>query len=227
MIDAPRFRAYRQDNPSTVVFLSLYLILLAFFILLTSISFRDDTRVDAAMGSVTSTFGVHIPEPTKPETKGTEGKFEDAPRAFINVVRKLFNENLPALKLPIVAKNGTMRVQVPILDLYKRGESDIRLRSQPLLGGVADGLALQNDEWRFEVEIILGAGASLPGGGNVGKNLQVRRAGSFARHMRSLGAPAHSIRTGVRAGDAETAQLSFYIRDVKKAQLDFSQGERK
>lgn len=220
MIDAPRFRAHRQDNPSTVVFLSLYLILLAFFILLTTISFRDNARVEAAMGSVTSTFGVHIPEPTKPETKGTEGKFEDAPRAFMNIVRKLFNESLPALKLPVVAKNGTMRIEVPILDLFKRGGSEVRFRSRPLLSGVADGLALQNDEWRFEVEIILGSGGDLPGGSDIGGNLQVLRAGSFARYMRSLGAPAHSIRTGIRAGDPETAQLSFYIRDVRKARLD-------
>lgn len=224
MIGAPRSRAHRQDNPSSVVFLSLYLILLAFFILLTTISFRDNARVEAAIGSVTSTFGAHLAEPTKPRTKGTEGKFEDAPRAFINVVRKLFNETLPALKLPIVAKDGTMRVEVPILDLFKRGESRIRRRSRPLLGGIADGLALQNDEWRFEIEILLASGIALPGGSEVGGDLDVRRAGNFARYMRALGAPAHSIRTGIRAGDPEMAQLSFYIRDVRKARLDFDRG---
>jgi hypothetical protein len=200
--------------------LSLYLILLAFFILLTTISFRDNARVEVAMGSITSTFGAPVPEPTKPETKGTEGKFADAPRAFIVAVRKLFDEILPAVRLPVVAKNGTMRIQVPVLDLFKRGDSQVRRRSLPLLGGIADGLALQNDQWRFEIEIILGSGAALPGGDDISANLEIRRAGNFARYMRSLGAPAHSIRTGIAAGDPEIVQLSFYIRDVSKARLD-------
>ena len=220
MLGGTRSRVGRQDKSTNVVFLSLYLILLAFFILLTSISYRDNRRVEAAMGSVTSTFGAMIPEQTVPGTRGTEGRFQQAPRAFINLIRKVFQENLPAVKAPAFANNGTMRLQVPILDLFARGGDQIRPRSRPLLDGIADGLALQNDDWRFEVEIILGTGAALPSGSSVGANLEVRRAGAFARYLRAIGVPAHSVRTGLRAGDRENVQLSFYVRDVRQARLD-------
>jgi hypothetical protein len=225
MVDATRSRGGHHDGSSTVVFLSLYLILLAFFILLTTISFRDQDRADAAIGSVTSTFGARLPEETVPGTQGTEGTFEQAPKAFMNAIRKVFQANLPAVKMPVATKNGIMRIDVPTLDLFRRGEVAVRRRSESLLSGVADGLVMQNGDWRFEVEIVLGSGSSLPSVEEDDQSIELRRAGNFAGFMRRMGVPAHSIRTGVRVGDRETTQLSFYARNVAKARLDLARGD--
>ena len=46
----------RMSDPSVVVFLSLYLLLLAFFILLNSLSQPVAERIDAALGSIDATF---------------------------------------------------------------------------------------------------------------------------------------------------------------------------
>ena len=56
MDGAESSRAARRSDPNVIVFLSIFLLMLGFFILLNALSSIEQLRVEMAVGSVAATF---------------------------------------------------------------------------------------------------------------------------------------------------------------------------
>lgn len=198
-------------SPITV-FLSLFMLVLAFFIVLTAISQREQKRAAEAIGSVAEVFRSGDRIVVSPARRPGEAAFDPA-GSFHEEMRRLLQATLPIAPLDPVQDGEVLRVTVPAHLLFRHGSAELLPRGRRLVEGVAEGLKRREQGLRYEAELVLGVGESLPRGANPGANLAVRRAGSFARALGEHGAPPRAIQIGLRPGDPNEAQLTFYRRD--------------
>ncbi len=208
-------------DPTIVVLLSLYLLLLAFFILLNSISNYEESRAEVAIGSLTATFRTDLPVRVDRMSSSTSTGYFRAAATFRRDIRRLFEETLPLAQFSPVQRGGIFRVTVPADQLFHAGSLRFRLNGRRLLDGIADSLNRQEPGLRFEAELLLGTGPQLPDGPTSGALLEVQRAGVFARALRRRGAAPTSILTGIRRGDPGVAEITFATRIEQQAKISF------
>ena len=217
----------REDRPvpirdsSVMVYLSLYLLLLAFFILLNTISQREQKRAQMAIGSVAATFRAPLPADVVELTTSTGRGLLEASDPFQREIRRIFEETLAIEQAKVLTEGNVMRITVAASALWLAESGRFRPAIGPFLERIADGVARQEEGARFEVEMIVHTGASMPALSSGPLPLALRRAGAFARRMRAAGVPAHSISAGIGQGDAGSVQLSFYVREIERARISF------
>lgn len=215
---------------SVMVFLSLYLLLLAFFILLNTISQREYRRSQIAMGSVAATFRAPLPADVVDLTTSTGQGVLAVADPFHRDIRRVFEDTLPVQELKVVRQGNTMRISVPVAHLFVAGRSEFRDGAAALMNGIADGVIRREPGVRFEVDLHLLSGKALPA---LESNLvpeatagvlptAVLRAGAFARWMRDAGVAPESINAGLGIGEAGIAQFSFHARELERARVSFA-----
>lgn len=196
-------------NDSNIgLFLALYLLLLAFFIVLYSISQPEQVRTDAAINSLTATFQAErLRGDEAPQFTSSSGPF-DPVENFHNQVRDLFGRELAVARFEILQLGNILRVRVPSDALFVPGQARVRVQRTALMEALADALNRESVDGRFEVELIVGTGAKLPSAG-AAPSLTMRRAAALARDLRARGAPARSLSAGLRTGNAKGVEMFF------------------
>lgn len=211
----------KKSDSSTIALLSLYLLLLAFFILLNSISQPERTRTEAAIGSLDATFSGKKPISTTLESVSTGSATSAQPDTFQIKLLQLFQIELPLARYQLVERGSVMRIVVPTDSLFERNGVDIRPSRISVLDGIAEALQSDIETVRREVEFMIGAGSTLPSIEATAGQLQVNRAGAFARALVKRGVPQTEIRTGLFPGDSAQVRLTFYVRAEDRAVIDF------
>lgn len=212
----------RSRNGSVMVFLSLYLLLLAFFILLNTISQREQRRSEMAIGSVAATFRAPLPTEVVDLTTSTGRGVLEAADPFHREIKRVFEKTLPIDASKVFSSGNVMRIIVPANDVFRQGSSSFRPEIAVLLGGIADGVSTRETGVRFEVEMIVKDGDSVPEITGEQLPLPLRRAGAFARWMRGAGVSAQSIVAGVGPGERNEIQFSFYARETERDRVTFT-----
>lgn len=212
----------RSRSGSVMVFLSLYLLLLAFFILLNTISQREQRRSEMAIGSVAATFRAPLPTEVVDLTTSTGRGVLEAADPFHRQVKRVFEKTLPIDASKVFSSGNVMRISVPANDVFRQGSSSFRPEIAVLLGGIADGVSTRETGVRFEVEMIVKDGDSVPEIAGEQLPLPLRRAGAFARWMRDAGVSAQSIVAGVGPGERNEIQFSFYARETDRDRVTFT-----
>ena len=206
---------------ATAPFLSLFLLVLVFFIVLVSISAREDLKSTKVMNSVASTFASEARSATLladlPDAKGQEM----AGHLFHKRIAKLVSERLRVAKVTVVRPGEVMRVTLPADSLFHSGTADIREFQDSLLDRIVAELSSRPPGLYFELELEIGGrypiGADLP----IGATLEVNRAGAFARRMLALGAPPNAVSVALGPGDARDVKLTFLVRGRDSNRFDF------
>ena len=220
-------RKHQEDNAfgedrGTVVLMSLYLILVAFFIMLNSMAQLEDSRIKEAMGSVKAEFRNELAiSKAGPTVLSYDGKAEVV-ETFHSDVGKLFQENLPIDHVDPVRRGDDLTFAVPVDDLFRPGAVAVRPRARALLDAMAASLNRQRPGYAAMVEMVLGSGLELPDVDEGGDVCEVRRATSLAHALRRRGVAASAIRTGLNPGDPGQISFLFRVRDEDQAHLTFA-----
>ena len=197
-------------NDTTVLqFLSLYLLVLAFFIILVSISTVDKKKVDAVVDSIKS--------------DATQDKRESGPilagQVFQDKTTELFATELGVQKIEIMQLGKIMRIQMTADALFEPEKAIIKKSKQPLIDRVIAALSSRPSGYQFDMEFVIGSayssGLNLP----TQQTLEMRRAGAFVREMLSRGAPPDAVSIGMGHIEKGQAVMWFYVRspnDAKK-----------
>lgn len=211
MLDIQQDREEKQD-PNVFLFVSLYLIVFAFFVVLNAISSKNENQVAAVLGSVSATF-----QPTRQPNSPfvdilTQSDKVVGNDAYLDRTYQMFQSlvNIPGFK---ASRDGNLlRISLPANHLFYEYSSMVRDEVAGLLDNISAEMALSPPGMRNEIQFSLGAGAGLPEAGDLANNLQVMRAGSFAAELYGRGTAADAIVTGVERGDPAVIELTFGTR---------------
>ncbi len=199
-------RSPRVD-PTVVNLLSLYLILLAFFILLISLSQMEQERIQAALGSIDVTFKSKVETKHSEETTPTIPEQVVGFETFPDRVKRQFETSLPIGRFEVRQIGDLIRITVPSDLIFVPGKPHLRATKANLIDGIAEGLSQGGPPERYHVALQIGTDTTAPAGGE--PSLAMLRAGAFARDLRRRGVAARRIVVGLRAGNSGQLRLTF------------------
>jgi len=208
----------RGPNTSAL-FLSLFLLVLAFFILLVTISTLEEVKTKSVMDSLTSTFTSIVPPSTDPTRfKSKEGDLI-AGQQYQETVTDIFAAALQVAKLKVVHPGRLMQVQVPASTLFAEGQARIQPSQFELLDRIVAAASGRTPGLRFDLEFVIGSRVRDDGGLPQSQTLELARAGAFAREMSERGLPPDSIAIGIEPGDPDDVTMWFYLRREEETRL--------
>lgn len=208
-------------DSSITLFLGLFLLILAFFILLVSISTIEKVKSTVVQDSLTSAFSTILPPVTSPTTlTALEGEILAGPQ-FQDEVRGLFETSLQVAKVEVVQPGRLMVVDIPADVLFTPDEATFQPTQQPLFDRIVASVSGAPPGLRFDMEFVIGTPYVKERDLPVNQTLEIARAGAFAREMATRGVPPQNIVVGVRRGDPKNVAIYFYVRSAEEAQLRF------
>lgn len=209
-------------GPDTVpLFLSLFLLVLAFFILLATISTLEEMKSKEVMDSLSSSFRSVLPPTSDPTDFTAKDGDVLAGERFQERITGLFATQIQAARIKIVQPGRLMRIELPAAAMFEEGTTEIRSSLLPMLDRVVASLSARPPGLRFDMEFVTGQpyadGVELP----VRQTLQMARAGAFARLMASRGAPPDSTAVGLMPGADDRVTIWFFVRGEEESRLRF------
>ena len=204
------------------LFLGLYLVVLAFFILLVTISTLEESKSKKVMDSLSSAFTSIVPPSADLQSFKSKDGDVLAGQEFQQQVTGIFATELGVDKVETVQPGRQMRLLLAADSLFFQGEARIRPAMFPLLDRTVAALSNRPAGLRFDLEFVIGTptlsdGKTMP----IAQTLEVARAGAFARAMFDRGIPPDSVSVGMRPGHVGEVVIWFYTRDIEADKLRF------
>ncbi|MBT3358845.1 MAG: hypothetical protein HN403_04370 [Rhodospirillales bacterium] len=214
-------------SSTTGLFLALYLLVLAFFMVLVTISSPEDVKSKAVMDSLTSTFSSLLP-PTTDLTAfvSREGDML-AGQAFQEEVTGIFASDIQVAKAEIVQPGKLMRVIVPADALFLGDTAEVREGQIPLLDRIVASLSAGALGLRHDMEFVIGSPFTSEKNLPTGETLETARAGAFVRAMHARGVPPESVSIGLKPGNPAEIILRFFVRTQEEVRLKFEEAVEK
>ncbi|MGQ9365315.1 hypothetical protein [Azospirillum sp. ST 5-10] len=190
-----------------LLYLSLFLLLLAFFIVLNAISVDSVRRARAVLKSVEQSFTI--------DPRLLFGRDPVASRAGtvlavqrLDTLGDLFATTVAVDKVEVVAPGRQLEVRLPADGLFEPGTARLRLDRTGLLDRVAAALRQPLPGERIEVEFLVALSSTVASQ----PPSPIDRAGALARDLVARGAPAEGVSIGIERGAPGTARFVFSVR---------------
>lgn len=198
------------------LFLSLILLVLAFFIVLVSISQLDAERSARVIDSVAEVFA-HDPQgppdsDRAPSSEGAQrGDVVDG-EDFEQSLKRLFATELALAEFASVVPGRVLEVTLKGDDLFYRQQARLRAAGSRMLDRLVTTVTLQPVSQRVEVAGLIGAQTSLEGDLPVTPSaLAVRRAGALGAALVRSGLPRSQLSIGIRPDEEDSIVLVFSL----------------
>lgn len=219
--------ATATETPSSIMAsLSLYLIILAFFIMLNTISQREGSRTEGVLDSISSSFK-EFPHTTIVSLEAADqGAGEDDAPGFEKSIEELFESAFPLAEIKVLKVLDQIEVTLPLDSMFESGGTGIRGKHEPVLDRLAELLSYQLPGKIHEVEALL----SLPPRLEIDRAdvnepndvvpLAVSRAGAMARELSARGVRASVIAIGIERRDPDTMRFLFVTRTADALDIE-------
>ncbi|MEX0583823.1 MAG: hypothetical protein WD185_09145 [Sneathiella sp.] len=200
-----------EKNANSVIFVSLYLLLLAFFIFLHSISVMQEDRVRTVLGSVKVAFnGLSRDTPAERQRK-LSGE-EQGTQAFHAKLKNVFETAVPLVEIHTTRDGTRLQFSVPLRQLFAYRSLELRDTLDTFIDDVAATLISRNGNAATDLEILIGTGITLPALADVADDIAAQRASYLAATLMNKGVPSRNLSIGMAAGDAGLVHFSFFLR---------------
>ncbi|WP_334129020.1 hypothetical protein [Sneathiella sp.] len=207
----PMVEIRQSKDTTSITFVSLYLLLLAFFIFLHSISVFKEDRVRSVLGSVEIAFqGLSRDIPAERQMK-LSGE-EQGIHAFHARLKNVFETAIPLVETETTEMGARLQFSVPLTQLFKGSSAKVRDGFEPFLDDVAALLIARNNDMSTDMEIMIGTGLALPNPAATGRDLASERLNALIRRFSHQGVPARNLSIGMEASDAGLVHFSFFPR---------------
>lgn len=241
-----------RKETGPLMFLSLFLLLLAFFILLNTISTLRETKSRDVLSSVAATFQSDTdPDETAEILVSTLGPVLE-PEQVIDEVERLWLTEIPFVKVERVTNGRHIVIELPIIQLFVSGQARVRGDRQDLVKATSYVLSSRIPDQVVIMQAILfveGLGAVSPtmvplsnaGDENRivdpadpdanfgaepdlnGTELAFARVGVLAQSLIDGGTPPDNLEVGIRKGNEARIRFRFFIRSADAARMTFSE----
>ncbi len=208
-----------QDT-GPVLFLGLFLLLLAFFILLNALATREEIRTRAVINSLILTF--QAPDDTTPSREIFISALAPVPEPedLLDEFERIWVASIPLLKVERLSRGRTMQVIMPANELFVGRSDELRSDRATLFVNTAKALAFQSDGFVNELEFLFG---TSKGDRMTGESVQMLRASKIARELVANGAPADTVTVGTQWAEERQIRMRFHVREADKAYIDFQE----
>lgn len=198
-------------NGAVALFLALYLLLLAFFILLNTISTFEEVKTREVQESLSSAFAAILPPTTSLQTvTSIEGPVVAA-EDMQEKLGHLFDTAIKVVRVEVIQPGKLMEVIMHVDQLFDPNSILIRERQADFMNQLAEVLAEDEGYASYEMEMVMGSELGSKGTIEIENNLQIARAGSFARELINVGAPEDHVFVGIDPGaDPFIATFRFF-----------------
>jgi hypothetical protein len=202
-------------NPLLIQVLSVYLLLLAFFVVLNSISHFELARSRAVTGSLNETFAAEgLPTKRTVPLVSSRGDVL-ANAAVLSRIGELISTELSLAQVREVEPGRTMEVTVPVESLFRPGLESIDPLHRPLVEKVAKLLADTPRGVRYDLDILLT--------GESGDDLAVGRSAFLASVFVREGAPRRNVIAGIEHNPSGRLRLLFHVRPISEGRFRFDE----
>ncbi len=239
-----------RKETGPILFLSLFLMLLAFFILLNSISSLRETKSRDVLSSVASTFQTRADPSDSAEILISSLGQVLEPDKVLEEVERLWLSDIPFVKVETVTQGRHLMVELPVIQLFVGAEPQIRGDRSALLSAVAHVLSNRIPGQVVVMQAILFVenladvpvqapmadsqpvqtgvldlanpeAVLAPSAGLDGTQLAFERVGILARALIAGGTPPDNLEIGIRPGNESRIRFRFFIRDETLARMTF------
>ena len=187
-------------NGAVALFLALYLLLLAFFILLNTISTFEEVKTREVQESLSSAFAAILPPTTSLQTvTSIEGPTVSAQETQ-DKLGHLFETAIKVVRVEVIQPGKLMEVSMHVDQLFDTNSILIRERQADFMRQLAEVLADEEGYASYEMEMVMGSQIEDKGTIQIENNLQIAQAGSFARELIDVGAPEDHFFVGIDPG---------------------------
>ncbi len=200
--------------------LSLYLIILAFFIMMNTMSQREGSRTQGVLDSISSSFKNYPQTATIALEAANRGAGEEDAPGFEKSIEELFESAFPLAEVEALEMFGQIEVTLPLVSMFVPGGTGIQGRHERVLDRLADLLEYETPGKIHEVEALLSWAPPSDGGGSDAEELDgdallaVNRAGALARELTARGVRAAAIAIGIERRDPDKMRLLFVSRAI-------------
>ena len=206
----PRGQQQRRD-PTLIQVLSLYLLLLAFFVILFNISKVEQFKTTVVADSLNSTFASRGQTTENPAPLASAlGRIITDP-AFQQRIGQLITTEIPISEVREIKPGSILEARVPIDALFEG--DDVAPDRLQLTKRLAGALGSAPPGVRYDVDIMVGIAADTEADVDGShRALSLARAGHLAARLVEAGAPSGHVAAGLERGDPNWARLLFYVR---------------
>lgn len=217
----------KAGGDTTSLFVSLYLIILAFFMVLNSISNQSQTKVKSATDSVTRAFeNPFAPDADFIDVTGGEET---------NLSNDEFYEQLRGVFASLVGFEGrfptqggnVILVEFDQSNIYEDDSSEFKNSQQAFLTQLGNFLKDESVGTVREVEYIIYSGERFPAGPEYWNDISILRSGALISSLTSMGVREDQLSIGVAPGDEDKLRISFSIRDAVTSQQNLRDADRR
>ncbi len=210
------------------LFLCLYLQILAFFIMLVSISTLQPDKSKLAMQSLTDAFSSVLSSDEDAADSAIESG-KDPGQKFQEEITVIFESSLKMAKVEVILPSRVMLVTVPTDRIFVPGRAELKPIKEDVLERLANVLAGRPEGGHHDLELVLGAKLLENGVFSSGRTLEIERADVFASEMLQRGARPDSVAVGVEPEPENVNMIKFWFftRSRDDLTIDFKRRLKK
>lgn len=211
-----------DKGQSLTLFLSLFLLLLAFFILLNSLSKPNEGKSDQVLESVKQAFPADI------QARISEGLLgEDGPPGLGSESRaelgELFKKVIPGSDPKADPNGNPVRVTILSKTVVNPETGALTVAGRQLTDGLADIFRKYAPKMNITVEIMTGVNPDMATEDqNYGAKQASRQLSTFADAMIAADAPAYRVSIGLDGSDDKRIGIYFYMVEKEPSTADRS-----
>lgn len=214
----------KSGDQNLVATLSLFLLILAFFILLNALSQLETDRTRMVIESVNEAFrGQVLSTQSVSPYPAAVGHLDDG-QVLVQTIEKLFQNTIPAVETAVSADASFLRLDLAANTLFAADRIGLRRGRDLLFERVAEALMDHERSGRyFEVNLLHG----IPAGRDAmvaeagGRSLEIGRMSALARFLEQQGIPPERLVAGILPEHPGSVELQIRIYDSAPLQADF------
>lgn len=203
-------RRLPEKDPTLIQVLSLYLLLLAFFVLLFNASQYDRGKVAAVTESLSSTFRVHGNPADRVIVRSSDQGELPGAELVLDSFADLIRTELKVAKIENLQRGRLLRVTLEPDDLFETSSPGIRSDRDQFVDKLAAMLGKSPPGMRHKVQVFMVGDWIPPDQMTRSVPLPIARAAGLAEILLARGALAGTVSGGARHG--ATKQISLIYR---------------
>jgi len=209
---------YHQDSKkravgssTTLVFVGLYFLLLAFFIYLNSLSVPVEEKINSVIGSIDVAFKGKEELSQQPEDN-SQSSDKLGLATFHAELKQVYETSIPLVQSEINEAGDQLQFTIPISQLFPDGVVHFRENRTELFQNTARVLIKRSNIKPTDMEILIGVGSDFPTANEVRESLAIKRANSLVQNFIKEGVPSRSVFIGLAEEGEEQVYFKFYER---------------